>query len=246
MNAPLNRRIRELPASERPRERLAHLHPRALATRELLAIMIGSGAPGCSAIDLAVDLLDRFGGSLRRLGGAERSELISVRGIGPARAATLAAGFELGRRLESEPARERRRISGPRDVYARLSPQLRDRRQEEFWALYLDSQNRVLAERCITIGLLNSSLVHPREVFAPALSHAAASLILAHNHPSGDPEPSAEDVAVTAHLVESGRLLGIPVRDHVVLGAHGYVSLMERGMLHPAVDVAREAPARSG
>ncbi len=234
MSIKFNRTIRELPAAERPRERLAQLQPRALATRELLAILLGSGTPGSSAIDLAVDLLERFGGSLRRVGAAERSELTSVRGIGPARAASLAAAFELGRRLESEPARERRRISGPLDVHARLAPLLRDRRQEEFWAIYLDSQNRVLVERCITIGLLNSSLVHPREVFAPALSHAAASLILAHNHPSGDPEPSAEDVAVTAHLVESGRLLGIPVRDHVVLGSRGYVSMMERRLLAPS------------
>ena len=244
MSIKFNRTIRELPAAERPRERLAQLQPRALATRELLAILLGSGTPGSSAIDLAVDLLERFGGSLRRVGAAERSELTSVRGIGPARAASLAAAFELGRRLESEPARERRRISGPRDVHARLAPLLRDRRQEEFWAIYLDSQNRVLVERCITIGLLNSSLVHPREVFAPALSHAAASLILAHNHPSGDPEPSAEDVAVTAHLVESGRLLGIPVRDHVVLGSRGYVSMMERRLLTPSPDSHHETAER--
>ena len=233
MSARVNRTIREWPAVERPRERIANLQPRSLATRELLAILLGSGTPGRSALDLAVDVLERFGGSLRQLGGAESSELTSVRGIGPARAATLTAAFELGRRLESEPARERQRIAGPRDFYTRLAPQLRDRRQEEFWALYLDTQNRVLAERCITIGLLNSSLVHPREVFAPALSHAAASLILAHNHPSGDPEPSPEDVAVTTNLVESGRLLGIPVRDHVVLGSRGYVSMMERRLLTP-------------
>jgi DNA repair protein RadC len=238
VSAPPSRTIREWPAVERPRERLATVLPRALATRELLAILLGSGTPGSSAIDLASDVLDRFGGSLRRLGGAERTQLTSVRGIGPARAATLTAAFELGRRLEAEPARERRRIQGPRDVYARLAPSLRDLRQEEFWALYLDTQNRVLAERCITVGLLNSSLVHPREVFAPALLHAAASLILAHNHPSGDPEPSAEDIAVTAHLVESGRLLGIPVRDHVVLGERGYVSLMERRLLAPAPPAA--------
>ncbi len=226
--------IREWPAIERPRERLAALPLRALASRELLAILVGSGTPGRSAIDLAVDLLERFGGSLRRIGAAEVSELTSVRGIGLARAATVTAAFELGRRMESEPARVQPRIRGPRDVFARLAPSLRDRRQEEFWALYLDTQNRVIAERCITVGLLNSSLVHPREVFAPAIARAAASLILVHNHPSGDPEPSPEDIAVTAHLAESGRLLGIPVRDHIVLGARSYVSLMERRLLEPA------------
>jgi DNA repair protein RadC len=112
---------------------------------------------------------------------------------------------------------------------------LRDRKQEEFWAVYLDTQNRILSERRITVGLLNSSLVHPREVFAPAIALAAASCILAHNHPSGDPDPSPEDLEVTQQLVESGRLLGIPVRDHIVLGDSTFVSLLERGLLVPTM-----------
>jgi DNA repair protein RadC len=112
---------------------------------------------------------------------------------------------------------------------------LRDRKQEEFWAVYLDTQNRILSERRITIGLLNSSLVHPREVFSPAISLAAASCLLAHNHPSGDPEPSPEDLDVTRQLVESGRLLGIPVRDHIILGDGSFVSLLERGLLLPTL-----------
>jgi len=111
---------------------------------------------------------------------------------------------------------------------------LRDKKQEEFWAVYLDTQNRILSERRITIGLLNSSLVHPREVFAPAIALSAASCILAHNHPSGEPDPSPEDLEVTQQLVESGRLLGIPVRDHIVLGDGSFVSLLERGLLIPA------------
>lgn len=143
----------------------------------------------------------------------------------------MVSAFELGRRAASERGREKARIQGPRDVHGRLGPLLRDARQEEFWALYLDTQNRVLSERRLTVGLLNTSLVHPREVFAAAITLSAASLILAHNHPSGDPEPSAEDAAVTRQLVASGELLGIPVRDHVVLGDGAYVSLMERGML---------------
>lgn len=222
--------IREWPAAERPRERLARLRPDALSTRELLAIVLGSGASGRSALDLAGALLERFEGSLRRLGAAEGGELRSVRGIGPARAAAVAAALALGRRAEGEPARTERRVRGPADVHARLGPVLRDRRQEEFWVLYLDTQNRVLLERCLTVGLLNSSLVHPREVFAPAIAHAAASLILAHNHPSGDPEPSPEDLRVTCQLADSGKLLGIPVRDHVILGDGRWVSLMERGL----------------
>jgi len=223
--------MREWPADERPRERLAAHLARSLATRELLAILLGSGVSGRSALDLASDLLVSHGGSLRRLGSAEMGELVAVPGIGPARAATIAAAFELGRRVSSEPARRDPRIRGPKDVFQRLGPLLRDRRQEEFWVLYLDTQNRVLHERRLTVGLLNSSLVHPREVFAPAISRAAASLILAHNHPSGDPEPSPEDLEITLQLVESGRLLGIPVRDHIVLGDGGFVSLLERGLL---------------
>lgn len=222
--------IRDWPATERPRERLARLRPDLLATRELLAIVLGSGGSGRSALELADDLLDRFRGSLRALGGAEPGALRAVPGIGPARAAAVAAALALGRRAAGEPARTQRRIRGPADVHARLGALLRDRRQEEFWVVYLDTQNRILLERCLTVGLLNSSLVHPREVFAPAITHAAASLLLAHNHPSGDPEPSPEDLRVTCQLVESGRLLGIPVRDHVILGDDRYVSLMERGI----------------
>jgi len=120
-------------------------------------------------------------------------------------------------------------VRGPGDVFRRLGPKLRDCRQEEFWAIYLDTQNRICLERRLTVGLLNSSLVHPREVFAPAIARAAASIIVVHNHPSGDPEPSAEDFAVTAQLMEAGCLLGIPVRDHVILGDSSFVSLAERG-----------------
>ncbi|MDH3296771.1 MAG: DNA repair protein RadC [Gemmatimonadota bacterium] len=225
--------IREWPFSDRPRERLEVLHAAVLPVRELLAIVLGSGSAGRSAVDLATDLLARFGGSLRRLGMAEPAELRAVSGIGPARAATVAAALELGRRLATEPARRGDRIRGPGDVFQRLGPVLRDRRQEEFWVLYLDSQNRVLSDRRITVGLLNSSLVHPREVFAPAIASSAASLILAHNHPSGDPDPSPEDLDVTVQMVESGRLLGIPVRDHIVLGDTSFVSLLEKGLLQP-------------
>lgn len=223
--------IREWPASERPRERLSRLGAEALASRELLALLLGSGGVGSSALELATELLSAFDGSLRRLGSAEPRTLERVKGMGPARAGAVAAAFELGRRAASESGRAGRKITGPRDVHRRLGPLLRDCRQEEFWALYLDSQNRVLQERRLTVGLLNSSLVHPREVFAPALTAAAASLVLSHNHPSGDPEPSPEDLDVTRQLVASGELLGIPVRDHVVLGDGRYVSLMERGML---------------
>jgi DNA repair protein RadC len=223
--------IREWPDTDRPRERLEKLAAAALPVRELLALVLGSGSAGRSALELGTELLLRYDGSLRRLGAAEPAELREVPGIGPAGAAKIAAALELGRRLATEPASRGDRIRGPGDVFRRLGPLLRDRRQEEFWVLYLDSQNRVLSERRITVGLLNSSLVHPREVFAPAIARAAASLILAHNHPSGDPDPSPEDLDVTVQMVESGRLLGIPVRDHIVLGDTTFVSLLERGLM---------------
>ena len=232
--------IREWPADERPRERLASLQAAALATRELLAIIVGVGSKGRSSIDVAAALLDAYDGSLRRLARAEAAEITAVRGIGEARAARIVAAMELGRRLAGEEGRATRRVRGPRDVFLRLGPKLRDRRQEEFWAIYLDTQNRICSERRLTVGLLNSSLVHPREVFAPAIAHAAASIIVVHNHPSGDPEPSAEDFAVTAQLMEAGCLLGIPVRDHVIVGDSAYVSLAERG----PVAGSRRAPAR--
>lgn len=223
-------RILELPESERPRERLRRLTAHALSTAELLGVVLGSGARGRSAVDVAGDLLAAFDGSLRALARAEPGEFQRTTGIGPARAAAVSAALALGRRLAAEPARASPRIRSAADVFGRLGPLLRDRRQEEFWVLYLDTQSQVIMERCLTVGLLNSSLVHPREVFAPAIAVASASLILAHNHPSGDPEPSTEDIMVTKQLVESGRLLGIPVRDHVVLGDRGYVSLRERGI----------------
>ncbi len=227
-------KIREWPPADRPRERLSTQPPSALTARELLAVLFGSGSAGRTSLDLASELLARYDGSLRRLGAAGPLELTTAPGVGPARACALVAAFELGRRARAEPARRSQRIRGPRDVFLRLGPMLRDRKQEEFWALYLDTQNRVVAERRVTVGLLNSSLVHPREVFAPAIAFAAASCILAHNHPSGDPDPSPEDLEVTLQLVESGRLLGIPVRDHIVLGDGSYVSLLERGLLVPA------------
>jgi len=221
--------IREWPADERPRERLASLQAAALATRELLAILVGVGSRGCSSIDVAAELLDVYEGSLRRLARADAAEITAVRGIGEARAARIVAAMELGRRLAGEEGRATCRVRGPGDVFRRLGPKLRDCRQEEFWAIYLDTQNRICLERRLTVGLLNSSLVHPREVFAPAIARAAASIIVVHNHPSGDPEPSAEDLAVTAQLMEAGCLLGIPVRDHVILGDSSFVSLAERG-----------------
>jgi DNA repair protein RadC len=225
--------IQRWPARDRPRERLQNLGASALANRELLAILVGSGTEGRSALDVAGDLLATVEGSLRRLAGSEAADLRRLPGIGPAVAARLCAALELGRRLAREGPFERTRIQGPRDVYERCAPGLRDLPQEEFHILLLNTQHAILRELIVTRGTLDTSVVHPREVFRAAIAENAAALILVHNHPSGDPVPSPEDRAVTGQLVAAGRLIGIPVIDHVVIGDARYVSFVESGLLLP-------------
>lgn len=222
-------RIREIPADERPRERLARCGPDALSASELLAIVLRTGSGGQSALALAESLLARFGG-LRPLAAATAAELSEVPGMGAAKAAQVQASMELGRRLMASAGEERPRIRSPRDVYTLLSPSLRDERREHFVVLLLDTRNGVMRHRTVSVGDLSSSIVHPREVFTEAIRHGAASLIVAHNHPSGDPVPSPEDAAVTKRLAEAGQLLGIELLDHIVLGDGRFVSLKERGL----------------
>ena len=209
--------IRELPAPERPRERLRRLGARPLAVRELLALLVGSGGREGSALDVADRILAAWG-SPRALAAVGPDELGAVSGVGVATAARIAAALELGRRAAAENGPERDRIRGPADVHRRMGPLLRDLRQEEFHALLLDTQHAVLRDVVVTRGILDASLIHPREVFRPAILESAAAVILVHNHPSGDPAPSAEDRAVTRQLAEAGRAIGIPVLDHVVVG----------------------------
>ncbi|HEX6940312.1 MAG TPA: DNA repair protein RadC [Longimicrobiales bacterium] len=226
-------RIKEWPAPERPRERLWEVGPAALSATELLAILVGSGTEGRSAVAVAGELLRTSAGSLRRLASASATELVRVRGVGVAVAARVAAALELGRRLAREEPEERTRIRGPSDVYERCAPSLRDLAQEEFRVLLLNTQHAVLRELLVTRGILDASVVHPREVFRPAIAESAAALILVHNHPSGDPMPSPEDRNITLQLIEAGRILGIPVLDHVVIGDGRYVSFVEAGLLAP-------------
>jgi len=202
-----------------------------LTAQELLAILLGTGCRGRDALAVAGDLLARTDGSLRRLGARPGAELARVPGVGRAKAARLLAALEIGRRtaLEAEPPPER--IGGPADVHRFYAPRLRDLSVEEFHVLALGSQSQVLADLLITRGILNSSLVHPREVFRAAIAEAAAGVIVVHNHPSGDPTPSADDRAVTRQLVEAGRLLDVPVYDHVIVGGARYVSFAEAGLL---------------
>jgi DNA repair protein RadC len=223
-------RIKEWPTADRPRERLRSVGAEALSSRELLAILIGSGTEGRSAVEIAGGLLQRADGSLRRLAGTPPAELERGPGIGPATAARLMAALELGRRMAREGPADRAKIVGPRDVYDRCAPTMRDLTQEEFRVLLLNVQHAVTRELVITRGILDASVVHAREVFKAAIAESAAAIILVHNHPSGDPAPSDEDRAVTHQLAQAGALLGIPVLDHIVIGDGRYVSFVEAGL----------------
>lgn len=222
--------ITSWPIHERPRERLLHAGPSALADRELLAILIGSGIRGVSAAELATELLSRTGGSLRRL-AALPLHGDCLRGIGPVARSRILAAVELGRRLAREGPAERAVIRGPRDVFELCAPALRDLTQEEFRVLLLNTQHAVLREVVVTRGTLDGSLVHPREVFRAAIADGAAAIILLHNHPSGDPTPSPEDRSVTQQLASAGRVVGIPVVDHVIIRDARYTSFVEAGLL---------------
>lgn len=223
--------IKEWPVPDRPRERLRAVGSGALATRELLAILVGSGGGGRSAVDVGADLLGIADGSVRRLATMPVAAIEGVAGVGPAVAARIAAALELGRRLAREGPEERPRIRGPRDIYDRCAPDMRDLPHEEFRLLMLSTQHAVTREVVVTRGVLDASVVHPREVFRAAVVESAAAIVLVHNHPSGDPSPSPEDRAVTRQLAEAGRIVGIPVVDHVVIGDGNYVSFSEAGWL---------------
>jgi DNA repair protein RadC len=227
--APLRGRLDELPREERPRERLARLGPPALSSRELLAAVVGTGARGASALDVADDLL---GSGLHALAARTLAELEGVRGLGRAKAVRVLAALELGARLASDagavapPA-----LQSPQEAARYLLPRYGTRPVENFGLLALDARHRLRREAVVSVGCLTASLVHPREVFQEAVVSRAAALVLFHNHPSGDPEPSAEDLALTRRLAAAGSLMGIEILDHLVLGAGRYVSLKERGHL---------------
>jgi len=223
--------IRALPPADRPRERLRALGVEALSGAELIALLIGSGTRTQSATDVAAALLDRGGGSLRRLAQTPLATLASVAGVGPVRALTIQAALDLGRRLAAEPTESRPPMRGPDDVFRFYGPRLSGLGVEEFHVAVLDAQHRLERDLLISRGILDGSLVHPREVFREAIAERAAAVILVHNHPSGDPTPSAEDQAVTRQLVAAGRLLDIPVHDHIVIGRGRYVSLAQEGRL---------------
>ncbi len=222
--------MKDLPEELRPRERLQAAGAAALSNAELLALIIGSGTKRESALMLAQRLLAEKGG-LRFLATATFDELCRVEGIGVAKAAQIKAALELGKRLVSLQPEMRPSICSPRDASALVLGEMSHLDREHFRVILLNTKNQVLGVAPVSVGSLNSSLVHPREVFKEAVRRNAAAIILVHNHPSGDPTPSAEDIEVTKRLVEAGKLLGIEVLDHIIIGECTYASLRERSLV---------------
>ncbi len=225
--------IKQWPEEERPRERLLKLGAEGLSTAELLAIILRTGSRERNALELARETLMRFS-SLREIEDASVAEFSEIKGIGSSKVAQMKAAFELGKRLMqygSVNEAQNPSFSNSRGVYEYFRPEFYGLKKERFLCALLDTKNRVFKEKVISEGTLNSSLVHPREVFRYAIKEAAASVLFIHNHPSGDPNPSRDDIHITKRLVETGKVVGINVLDHIVITDGSYLSLMEKGLL---------------
>ncbi len=221
--------IRDLPKEERPRERLVKFGEQALSAQELLQVILGRGVAGESVSVMAQKLLSQFG-SLQKLAEASVEELSSIKGIGLAKATQIKAVFEVGRRVSTHTVPYKsKELTDPKKVYALVKSKLADYRKEHFYIIPLNSRNCSITE--VSIGSLNASVVHPREVFAEAIKHSAAAVIFAHNHPSGDTEPSEEDIETTKRLVEAGKIIGIEVLDHIIVAGNKFLSFKEKGLL---------------
>ncbi|UOQ93877.1 DNA repair protein RadC [Halobacillus shinanisalinarum] len=222
--------IKDVPKQDRPRERLIELGATHLSNQELLAILLGSGTRQESVTSLAQRLLIHFEGVML-LKDATIEELTAIRGIGSAKAVLILSAIELGRRIQQMKPVERYMIRSPEDGADFVMEEMRELKQEHFIVLFLNTKNQVLHRQTIFIGSLNASIVHPREVFKEAVKRSAASIICAHNHPSGDPTPSQEDIHVTRRLQECGKMIGIELLDHLVIGDRKFISLKEKGYL---------------
>ncbi|MEX5284595.1 DNA repair protein RadC [Selenomonas sputigena] len=224
--------VRDLPKEERPREKLLAAGAAALSNTELLAVLLRTGVREGSVLRVAEEVLTLYREKgILAIAQMGARELSAIKGVGPAKAATILAAVELGRRLAMKEAARRMIVHGPADAAHYAMPRLRFESKEHFAVLLLNTKNHVLAMPVISVGTLSASIVHPREVFQAAISHAAASMILVHNHPSGDPTPSSEDIAVTRRMVEAGKVMDIPVLDHIILGDDKFISLKEKGMI---------------
>jgi len=221
--------IHDLPIEERPRERLVKLGEQSLSAQELFQIILGRGVAGESVAMISQKLLSHFG-NLQKLSEASIEELSSIRGIGLAKATQIKAVFEIGHRLSTQtPIYKSKELSDPEKVYQLIKNKLKDHAREHFYIIILNSRNYSVAE--ISVGSLNASIVHPREVFSEAIKNKASSVIFVHNHPSGDSEPSEDDLAVTKRLIESGKILGIEVTDHIIVTKNGFLSFKNERLI---------------
>jgi DNA repair protein RadC len=222
--------IRDLPLEERPREKLMNHGAEALSNAELLAILLRVGSQNESAVQVATRVLTQSGG-LRNLPDLALEDLQKNKGIGPDKAVTIKAALELGSRLATMPRDLAGSITNPRQAADLFMEELRYKKKEYFKILLLNTKNQIISKEEISVGSLSASIVHPREIFIAPLRKSAASVILIHNHPSGDPSPSQEDLEVTRRLVDAGSILGIAVRDHIIIGDGCFFSFRERGLI---------------
>ena len=230
MNKEYSFTVHDLPKPERPRERLKQFGPEALSAQELLALVIGRGVSKKSVITIAQELMVKFG-NIKAISQATIEELSQIKGIGFAKAAQIKACFELGKRQDLEPELKNFDIKDPQSVVKAVKASIKDKAKEHFKLILLNTRNKIIGISTVSIGSLNASIVHPREVFKDAIIHNAYSVVLAHNHPSGDTEPSEDDLTITKRLVEAGKILGIEVIDHIIISKNGFFSFKEKGLL---------------
>ena len=227
---PKSMTIHDLPIAERPRERLQSIGAEALSAQEILALILGRGISGESVMVTAQRLLSQFGG-LKGIAGASLEELSSIRGIGIAKASQIKAAVELAKRIDGySESVGKTPLKTPEDIVGLVQGRLKDKKKEYFLAILLDTRNQVIRVAEISVGSLDSSIVHPREVFKEAISASAASVIFVHNHPSGDTEASEDDIVLTKRLEQAGEIVGIDVLDHIIIGGKSYTSLKRQGL----------------
>ncbi len=222
--------IKEIPFEERPRERFLKYPSQTISTHELIAIILRTGSKQESVIELAKRILYKYG-NLKELSSASIKDLMKIRGIGTSKAIELLAAFELGKRVSKESFTPQVKLFSPESIYLFLKDELEMKTQEHFLALYLNTKGELLKKETLFIGSLNSSLIHPRELFKHAVLNSAATIIVSHNHPSGDPTPSSQDIDITKILHKNGKMMDIELLDHIIIGKDRYYSFKEKGII---------------
>ncbi|MBN2260346.1 MAG: DNA repair protein RadC [Clostridiales bacterium] len=223
--------IKDLPLNERPREKMINIGSKKLSNTELLAILIQTGSKSESSLALAQKILELMNNGIHELNNMTVQELCQIKGIGPSKAVQILAAVELANRIKMDEFLIKEKIMSPKDIYDIVGQDMKYFKKEVFRVVFLDTKNRVIDYEDISMGSLNSSIVHPREVFNRAVKKSAAGIVLMHNHPSGNPTPSSEDINITKRLAQAGELLGIKVMDHVIIGIGKYYSMREENLM---------------